>query len=109
MEAKESQKKSIKLHQDLIDLTYEQFNTLKKQKNMGISKLEKILEIYDIEPNLNYFYLEKCFEYCYNETNKISTDKIRFEKKINFSRIFCRKISFICKYIIIKSKNKKEQ
>ena len=71
----ESQKKTIELYQVLKDRAYAQFNNLKKEKKISISQIEKILETYDVDPNINNFYLEKCLEYCSNETEEISKDK----------------------------------
>ena len=71
----ESQKKTNELYQVLKDRAYAQFNNLKKEKTISISQIEKILETYDVDPNINNFYLEKCLEYCSNETEEISKDK----------------------------------
>jgi len=78
----ESQKKTIELYQVLKDRAYAQFNNLKKEKTISISQIEKILETYDVDPNINNFYLEKCLEYCSNETEEISKDKNKMDCEV---------------------------
>ena len=78
----ESQKKTIELYQVLKDRAYAQFNNLKKEKTISISQIEKILETYDVDPNINNFYLEKCLEYFSNETEEISKDKNKMDCEV---------------------------
>ena len=71
MECEEEEKKTLKTYQKLKDEAYDKFNNLKKQKDIDISEIEKIIEIYDIDPIINNFYLEKSFEICSAELKKI--------------------------------------
>ena len=60
----EEEKKSIKLYQKLKEEAKKKFNILKQKEDINISDIEKILEIYDIDPHMNNFYLEKYFDFC---------------------------------------------
>ena len=62
MEKKEKQK--IELFQSLKNKAYQIFKSIKDKKDIGLSEIESILEIYDIDPIINEFYLQKCLDYC---------------------------------------------
>ena len=62
MEKKEKQK--IELFQSLKNKAYQLFQSIKDKKDISLSEIESILEIYDIDPIINEFYLQKCLDYC---------------------------------------------
>ena len=62
MEKKEKQK--IELFQSLKNKAYQIFKSIKDKKDIGLSEIESVLEIYDIDPIINEFYLQKCLDYC---------------------------------------------
>ena len=64
------EKKDIKLCQELKDEAQKKFESLKKKEKISLSEIKDILEIYDIDPNINYFYLKKCLDNFSNEIKK---------------------------------------
>lgn len=93
MEKKEDsindEKTEIKIYQKLKDEAQEKFNALIKEKkdNISLSDLKKILNIYDIDPNINNFYLEKCLELCSDETNDKENESMEIEEQIESKQI----------------------
>ena len=62
MEKKEKQK--IELFQSLKNKAYQLFKSIKDKKDISLSEIESVIEIYDIDPIINEFYLQKYLDYC---------------------------------------------
>ena len=79
----------IRIYQKLKDEAQEKFNALIKDKkeNISLSDLKKILNIYDIDPNINNFYLEKCLELCSDEFNDQTNESMEIEEQIESKEI----------------------
>ena len=60
----DNEKINIELYKSLKNKAYQLFKSIKDEKNISLSKIESILEIYDIDPIINEFYLQKCLDYC---------------------------------------------
>ena len=81
MEKKEDsandERREIIIYQKLKDEAQEKFKSLREEKkdNISLSDLIKILNIYDVDPNINNFYLEKCLELCSDKVNDKVNDK----------------------------------
>lgn len=58
------EKLNVELYQKLKEEAENQFEIIKKKENIKLNEIEKIIEKYDIDPNINNYYLEKCLEYC---------------------------------------------
>ena len=56
--------KDIKVYQELKDEAVEKYKLLQKNKNIRLAQIQEILEIYDVDPNINFFYLNQCLEKC---------------------------------------------
>ena len=84
IEIKENGKlRSIRLYQEMKDEAREKYDKLKKTKEINISEIEKILDIYDVDPYINNFYLEKCLEYYSNKLDELDKEKISAKNKGN--------------------------
>ena len=70
------EKKNIKLYQTLKDNAYNEYNKIKGKKEVKLKEIEKILKIYDIDPIINNFYLQRCIECCSDiiESNETEED-----------------------------------
>ena len=78
---KDNEKIDIELYQSLKNKAYQLFKSIKDKKNLSLSEIESILEIYDIDPIINEFYLQKCLECCLENLNK-NVNEILDEKKM---------------------------
>ena len=88
MEKKEDsandERREIIMYQKLKDEAQEKFKSLREEKkdNISLSDLIKILNIYDVDPNINNFYLEKCLELCSDKVNDKENDSMEIEEQI---------------------------
>ena len=78
----DNEKINIELYQSLKNKAYLLFKPIKDKKNINLSEIESILDIYDIDPIINEFYLQKCLDYFLN-MNEISI-KIFSEKYLHY-------------------------
>ena len=78
---KDNEKIDIELYQSLKNKAYQLFKSIKDKKNLSLSEIESILDIYDIDPIINEFYLQKCLECCLENLNK-NVNEILDEKKM---------------------------
>ena len=77
----DNEKIDIELYQSLKNKAYQLFKSIKDKKNLSLSEIESILEIYDIDPIINEFYLQKCLECCLEKLNK-NVNEISDKKKM---------------------------
>ena len=94
----DNEKINIELYQSLKNKAYQLFKSIKDEKNISLSKIESILEIYDIDPIINEFYLQKCLDYCLEKltqnVDEILDNKNKYEISIkNFSEKYLHYIN----------------
>jgi len=94
----DNEKINIELYQSLKNKAYQLFKSIKDEKNISLSKIESILEIYDIDPIINEFYLQKCLDYCLEKltqnVDEILDKKNKYEISIkNFSETYLHYIN----------------
>ena len=63
----DNEKINIELYQSLKNKAYLLFKSIKGKKNINLSEIESILDIYDIDPIINEFYLQKYLDYFLNK------------------------------------------
>ena len=78
-EIEENEKSDIKLYQTLKDEAYYLYESIKEIKDVKLCDIRKILDIYDIDPNINNFFLDKCLDYC--------SDKLKSKEESNLYSI----------------------
>ena len=78
----DNEKINIELYQSLKNKAYLLFKLIKDKKNINLSEIESILDIYDIDPIINEFYLQKYLDYFLNK-HEISI-KIFSEKYLQY-------------------------
>ena len=94
----DNEKINIELYQSLKNKAYQLFKSIKDEKNISLSIIESILEIYDIDPIINEFYLQKCLDYCLEKltqnVDEILDKKNKYEISIkNFSETYLHYIN----------------
>ena len=94
----DNEKINIELYKSLKNKAYQLFKSIKDEKNISLSKIESILEIYDIDPIINEFYLQKCLDYCLEKltqnVDEILDKKNKYEISIkNFSEKYLHYIN----------------
>jgi len=75
------EKLSSSLYQDLKNKAHSLFQSLKLKKEVKLSEIEEVLNIYDVDPNINSFYLEKCLDYCSEKTKDNDIDEVNMKHK----------------------------
>ena len=94
----DNEKINIELYKSLKNKAYQLFKSIKDEKNISLSKIESILEIYDIDPIINEFYLQKCLDNCLEKltqnVDEILDKKNKYEISIkNFSETYLHYIN----------------